>query len=83
MQQQTGNPGAFQLVSLDPGNRFVGQAVKQMALPKSAVLVSIERGDRVLIPRGDTTLAPDDRLVLYVNPGTEADAVCKFLGGRR
>ena len=83
MQQQTGNPGAFQLVSLDPGNPFVGRTVKQIALPTSAVLVSIERGDRVLIPRGDTEIAPDDRLVLYVNPGTEADAVRTFLGGSR
>ncbi len=83
MQQQTGSPGAFQLVALDPTNPFVGQAVKQMGLPASAVLVSIERGDRVLIPRGDTELASDDRLVLYVNPGTEADAVRAFLGGPR
>jgi trk system potassium uptake protein TrkA len=81
MQQQTGNPGAFQLVSLDPGNRLVGRTVKQMGLPNSAVLVSIERGDRVLIPRGDTELASEDRLVLYVNPGTEADAVRTFVGG--
>ncbi len=81
MQQQTGNPGAFQLVALDPGNRLVGQAVKQIGLPNSAVLVSIERGDRVLIPRGDTELASEDRLVLYVNPGTEADAVRTFVGG--
>jgi len=81
MQQQTGSPGAFQLVELSPGNHWVHKAVKQLGLPPSAVLVSIERGDRVIIPRGDTELQPADRLVLYVNPGNEADAVRAYVGG--
>lgn len=81
MQQATGSPGAFQLVPLAAESRLVGRAVRELGLPASAVLVSIERGDRVLIPRGDTELCADDRLVLYINPGTEADRVRLFLSG--
>jgi CIC family chloride channel protein len=42
------------------------QAVKELTLPEGCVLVSILRDNRVLIPHGDTRLAPGDRLTALV-----------------
>lgn len=81
IQAETGSPGAFQMVALAQNNRWVGRAVRELALPASAVVVSIQRGDRTIIPRGDTELLSDDRLMLYVNPGSAVDDVRRYVAG--
>jgi CIC family chloride channel protein len=81
IQAETGSPGAFQLVALSQHNPWVGRRVRELALPSSAVVVSIQRGDRTIIPRGDTELMSDDRLMLYVNPGSAVDEVRRYVAG--
>jgi Trk K+ transport system NAD-binding subunit len=43
------------------------------------VLVSIARGDRVIVPRGDVTMDAGDRLTIYTTP-TGRDALGALLG---
>lgn len=50
----------FLEVTIPPNARAVGKVVAKLGLPRSAVLVSIRRGDEVIIPRGDTHLQIDD-----------------------
>ena len=50
----------FLEVPIPPNARAVGKVVARLGLPRSAVLVSIKRGDEVIIPRGDTRLQSGD-----------------------
>ncbi|MCL1601982.1 MAG: chloride channel protein [Actinomycetia bacterium] len=59
-------PGAmFFEVSISKGSGAVGTLVKDIEWPNGAILVSIRRGSRVLIPHGDTTLEAADILTAF------------------
>jgi CIC family chloride channel protein len=57
-----------------PESRAADQPVKELGLPEDCVLVSVVRGERMLIPHGDTRLAPGDRLTALVR----IDSVVEF-----
>ncbi len=54
----------FLEVPIPSNARAVGKVVARLGLPRSAVLVSIKRGDEVIIPRGDTRLQSGDVMTL-------------------
>jgi CPA1 family monovalent cation:H+ antiporter len=54
------NGTEFLEVAVPIGARAAGKSIAELRLPRSAVLVSIVRGDEVIIPRGDTRLRPGD-----------------------
>jgi CIC family chloride channel protein len=59
-------PGAmFFEISIARGSGAVGTVVKNIQWPDGAILVSIRRGSRVLIPHGDTVLEADDILTAF------------------
>jgi trk system potassium uptake protein TrkA len=43
---------------------IVGQPLKQLQLPKEALVLCIFRGDDVIIPGGDTVIQPGDRVLI-------------------
>src|SRR4030042_1883575 len=43
-------------VPLAPGSCAIGKTIVELGLPRAAVLVSIRRGQELVIPRGDTCL---------------------------
>jgi Trk K+ transport system NAD-binding subunit len=45
---------------LAPGSCAIGKSVAELDLPRAAVLVSIRRGQELVIPRGDTCLQAGD-----------------------
>ncbi|MEJ2305163.1 MAG: TrkA C-terminal domain-containing protein [Anaerolineales bacterium] len=47
-------------VLLVPGSHSVGKAIAALHLPREAVLISIRRGQELVIPHGDTVLLPGD-----------------------
>lgn len=47
-------------VLLVPGSQSVGRTISDLNLPREAVLVSIRRGQDLVIPHGDTKLEPGD-----------------------
>lgn len=49
--------------SLGTTSKLVGRQINQIVLPPQSILVSILRGDQVIIPKGDTTLEPKDDVV--------------------
>jgi CIC family chloride channel protein len=51
-----------------PSSALAGQAVAGIAWPRDSLLVSVERGERVLVPRGDLELHPGDRLSVFASP---------------
>jgi CIC family chloride channel protein len=46
---------------------LAGQQVKELNLPSDCVLISIQRGRRLVIPHGDTVLLPEDRVTALVD----------------
>ena len=54
----------FIKVHLAEGDVWIGQHIKDVGFPRGTIIAVIKRGDRVIIPRGDTILKQDDVLVL-------------------
>jgi Trk K+ transport system NAD-binding subunit len=51
--------------SISKNSNAVGTRVKDIQWPDGAILVSIRRGSRVLIPHGDTIIDGDDILTAF------------------
>jgi NhaP-type Na+/H+ or K+/H+ antiporter len=47
-------------LNIPPDSHAVGKAVAELDIPRAAVLVSIRRGEDIIIPRGDTRLRAGD-----------------------
>jgi trk system potassium uptake protein TrkA len=60
----------------------VGKPLAAVQLPRDALIASVVRDSRAIIPRGDTVLAAGDRVVLVTLPASYGQAV-KFLTGER
>ncbi|BCS87069.1 Trk system potassium transporter TrkA [Pseudodesulfovibrio sediminis] len=43
---------------------IVGKAVKDLGFPRGCLVLCFQRGDEVVIPRGDTIVQPNDRLII-------------------
>ncbi|MBS3908646.1 MAG: NAD-binding protein [Actinobacteria bacterium] len=59
-----------------------GKKVMDIKLPKEIVLVSIIRGDDVIIPRGNTTIQAGDSVIALTTPDRE-QALRDILTGKR
>lgn len=72
--------GQYSLVEYKVGSRAVasGRAVKDLNLPRECVLTAIIHGGNLLIPRGDTVLAPDDEVFALVHV-SQLDALAAIL----
>ncbi|MCJ2163766.1 MULTISPECIES: Trk system potassium transporter TrkA [unclassified Pseudodesulfovibrio] len=43
---------------------IVGKTVKELGFPRGCLVLCFQRGDDVVIPRGDTVVQPNDRLII-------------------
>jgi trk system potassium uptake protein TrkA len=59
-------------IPLDNGH-ISGINVSELKLPEDIVLVSIMRDDHVIIPRGNTTIKPGDRILAVTLSGKEEE----------
>jgi hypothetical protein len=50
----------FLEITIPDDSLAVGKTIAEMGIPRAAVLVSIQRGDETIIPRGDTLLHTGD-----------------------
>lgn len=65
LKQRT-QPGAgFFEMPIRPGSMADGLRVRELKWPESATLVSVRRGDSVLIPHGDTVLRVGDTITAF------------------
>ncbi len=74
-----GSTGALLEADVGPTSSLAGQPVSETGWPRDSVLVSIARGDRVIVPRGDVRLEAGDRLTVFSAPGAR-DALEALLG---
>jgi CIC family chloride channel protein len=72
---RAGDPGAFVEVRLGEGSPLVGRRLAETELPNQALVVSIERDGATFAPHGQSVFQVGDRLVLFVSPASQAQAV--------
>jgi trk system potassium uptake protein TrkA len=67
--------GAVRLLEyrLTAQSSLTGQPVAALHLPHGALIVAVKRGDAFFIPRGDSVLTVDDRIVVIGTPEALAD----------
>jgi len=58
-------------VDLPADSPIINKVVKDIKLPKDSVLVSIVRGEEVIVPKGDTLLMPGDDVIALTLVGNE------------
>lgn len=73
--------GKLSVSEFDVGSSFEPTRVQDIDLPKSSLLVAIERGLDVIVPNGQTTVHPGDRLVVASNVATLGDIQELFCAG--
>lgn len=49
--------------NVEPGSLADGKSLKELPMPEDAVLIAIHRGDEVILPRGETVVQADDRIL--------------------
>jgi trk system potassium uptake protein TrkA len=52
----------------DAYERLIGLLLKEATVPANSKVASIIRGDRVLVPRGDESILPGDRIIVIGSP---------------
>lgn len=54
----------FIRIHLTPHDRWVNTAIRDLGLPEGVIVAAIQRGNGIIVPRGDVVLASGDNLVL-------------------
>jgi trk system potassium uptake protein TrkA len=74
--------GKIAIVRIDLAGEspVVNKKVKDIALPKDAVLVSIVRGEKVILPKGTTVLEAGDDIIAITMVGNESQLLGALLG---
>jgi trk system potassium uptake protein len=67
-------------VTLAEDSPAAGQALVDLGVPREATVVAVVRGDRLVVPRGDTRLAAGDEVLVLVTEEAE-DGVQQLLVG--
>jgi trk system potassium uptake protein TrkA len=67
-------------VTLADDSPAAGQALVDLGIPREATVVAVVRGDRLVVPRGDTRLAAGDEVLVLVTEDAE-DGVQQLLVG--
>ena len=60
----------------------VGRKLRDAVIPPSSKVASIVRGDRMIVPRGDESIEPGDRVIVIGSPEAAREWGTVFGGGR-
>ena len=66
--------------SVGEGSHLVGRAIRDLALPKGALVIFVHRAGRSTLPAGDTVLAKGDRLGIFTSMAAIRGVESLFLG---
>ncbi len=64
-----------------PGCKWAGRTLGELDFPRDAVVAAVLKQGRVVTPRGDTTLATGDEVVVFALQGAEEKVADFFAGG--
>ncbi len=62
-------------------SKVIGRRIEDISLPEGTTLGAMVRGDDVIIAHHDTTVQPDDHLILFLTDRRHIDAVEKLFQG--
>jgi H+/Cl- antiporter ClcA len=65
--------GGLVEVSVEYGSAAAGRKVSEVDWPEGSLIVNIHRGDKVIVPRGNTEILPGDYLVIMTSELKFAD----------
>jgi len=63
-----------------PGARIVGKPLHRIKLPAGVLIGAVAHNSDIIIPRGDTVIEAQDRVIVFALPGVVSQ-VEKFFGG--
>ncbi|MDK2821133.1 MAG: hypothetical protein PWP31_1098 [Clostridia bacterium] len=78
LEPSYGNEMLLLEIAAESGSNAIGSRVKDLALPKDCLLISIRRGSQEIIPRGYTRILEGDHLTVVV-PDEKAPETMKEL----
>jgi trk system potassium uptake protein TrkA len=78
--QFEGGRARLEEVRLAPSSPAVGIDLAQLPLPRSCSVVAVIRDEHVIVPRGDTTLAAGDEVLLLVTAEADEELHRAFIG---
>ncbi|MFQ5847173.1 MAG: Trk system potassium transporter TrkA [Candidatus Methylomirabilales bacterium] len=52
-----------------PTAAVVDHPLREVNMPKGAIVAAISRGEQIIIPKGDSRILPEDRVILFTLPG--------------
>ena len=55
------------------GSELENRRIREITWPKHCLLVAVKRGERELLPHGDTLLKASDMIVILTNEKNEAE----------
>jgi trk system potassium uptake protein TrkA len=67
-------------VTLADDSPAADRAIADLEFPRDAVVVAVVRADRLVVPRGDTTLQPHDEVLVLVTADAESSVRKLFIG---
>jgi len=67
-------------VDLPADSPVINKQLHEIQLPKDSVLVSIVRGEEVIVPKGDTVLKPGDDVIALTLVGNEPQLLSLLVG---
>ncbi len=67
-------------IDLPTDSPVINKKIKDIELPADSVLVSILRGEEVIIPKGETVLKPGDDIIALTNIGNEPQLLNLLVG---
>jgi len=63
-------PGELLEIVIASKSRRIGLSLRDLSLPKGAIVAAVQRGKDGFVPTGEFTLLENDRLVIYCLPAT-------------
>jgi trk system potassium uptake protein len=70
-------------VTLTEDSPALGTAISEMGIPRDATIVAVIRERHVIVPRGETTMQPNDEVLALVTPESEDAMRSLFAGASR
>ena len=67
------NDADFAKVTITPGSASAGRLISELKLPQECLIVSVQRGNQLIIPHGYTRLRAKDQLTIFAENGCLLD----------
>jgi Trk K+ transport system NAD-binding subunit len=67
------NDADFAKITIAPGSASAGRLISELKLPQECLIVSVQRGNQLIIPHGYTRLRAKDQLTIFAENGCLVD----------